>query len=364
MHIINNRQNSNGLGIYNKPQNDFETLASAAILRSLLAARFDSYATQDKNPDASGRYGYTKQISNEKMMQGMMKYHVKGKTTMGFYQISLEDNVKWICFDIDDHKREQGDEGVKADLRKLFAVLSKHGIPFWVEASGSPNSYHVWILLRPTKTHNAYQFSRQIISEAGIDCEIFPKQQSLTKNSKYGNLVKVPLGINRKTGVRSQFLDPTTFRPYVGLVPIPGIVCLREMEELGESIEKSTKPRSTKQNQENSILTPMRLGRDLRPCIQGVLNARVHLEGSEGHAMRVAIAVESWNIGLSVDKATELFKDQADFEAGITHNNIEYIYARAYRPYSCDKLKEQCKFLVDPYCRGCTWSNGRAAKAQ
>ena len=364
MPITNNRQNSNELGIYNNPQDDFEVPSSVAILTSLLAARFDSYATQDKNPDASGRFGYTKHVGNHKMMQGMMKYHVKGKTTMGFYQISLDDNVKWICFDIDDHKREHGEEGVKADLRKLFAVLSKYDIPFLLEASGSPNSYHVWILLRPTKTHNAFLFSRQIISEAGIDCEIFPKQQSLTKNSKYGNLVKVPLGINRKTGVRSQFLDPTTFRPYVGLVPIPGIVCLREMEEPGESIEKSTKPRSTKQNQENSIRTPMRLGRDLRPCMQGVLNAKVPLEGHEGHAMRVAIAVEAWNIGLSVEQAIELFKDQADFDVAITRNNIEDVYGRAYHPYSCDKLKEQCKSLVDPYCADCTWSNGRAAKAQ
>ena len=89
-------------------------------------------------------------------MRRLMNYHVKGKITMGFYQISLEDTVKWICFDIDDHKREQGEQGVKADLRKLFAVLSKYDIPFLLESSGSPNSYHVWILLRPTKTHNAY----------------------------------------------------------------------------------------------------------------------------------------------------------------------------------------------------------------
>lgn len=361
--ITNNRQNSNKLGIYNNPRDDFEVASSIAILTSLLAARFDSYAIQDKTPDASGRFGYTKNNGNLKMMLGLMNYHIKGKTTMGFYQIAHDDTVKWICFDIDDHKLEHGEEGVKADLRKLFAVLSKYDIPFLLEASGSPNSYHVWVLLRPTETHTAFMFSRQIISEAGIDCEVFPKQKNLTKNSKYGNMVKVPLGINRKNGVRSQFLDPTNFRPYVGLVPIPDIVCLREIEEPVERIERNTKPSRINQNQENSEQTPMRLGCDLRPCMQGVLSAKVTLEGHEGHAMRVAIAIEAWNTGLSVEQAIELFKDQADFKTEIARNYIEDIYCRAYHPYSCDKLKEQCKPLVDPYCVECMWPNGRAAKA-
>ena len=67
-----------------------------------------------------------------------MKRHVRGKITIGFYQISLEDTVKWVCYDIDDHKGERGAEAVEADFRKLLAVLSKHGVPFLLEASGSP----------------------------------------------------------------------------------------------------------------------------------------------------------------------------------------------------------------------------------
>jgi DNA primase large subunit len=88
--------------------------------------------------------------------------------------------------------------------------------------------------------------------------------------------------------------------------------------------------------------------------MQGVLNVKIPLEGSEGHAMRVAIAVEAWNIGLSVEQAIELFKDQVDFDKGIARRHIIYVYARTYHPYSCDKLKEQCKSLVDPYCVKCT----------
>jgi hypothetical protein len=106
------------------------------------------------------------------MMLGMMKHHIRGHVTVGFYQIGLDDKVKWICFDIDDHKGERGAEAVKTDVRKLSAVLSKHNIPFWLEASGSPNSYHVWILLKPAKTSNAFVFIREIGDEAGIECEV------------------------------------------------------------------------------------------------------------------------------------------------------------------------------------------------
>jgi hypothetical protein len=355
--IIYNRQNLDKLGIYNNPQDEFESSSSTAILTSLFAARFDCWATQNKSPDASGRYGYSKSLGNPKMMLGMMKHHIRGHVTVGFYQIGLDDKVKWICFDIDDHEDERSDEAVKTDVRKLLAVLSKHNIPFWLEASGSPNSYHVWILLKPAKTSNAFVFIREIRDEAGIECEVFPKQKGLNKDSKYGNLVKVPLGINRKTSVRSQFLDPNTFEPYQGIVPIPDLVCLQEVEEPEETAEKSTKTRIVRRNQENSIRTPMRLGEGMRPCMQAVLHSKAPLEGPEGHAMRVAIASEAYNCGLTEDEAIELFKDLPDFNVEVTRKQIKYIYSKGYYSYSCNKLRDECSSFVRQYCNECSWSN-------
>ena len=285
----------------------------------------------------------------------IMKNHVKGQFTLGFYQISLDDTVKWICFDIDDHKGERGPEAVRAELHKLFDVLTKYGIPFLLEASGSPNSYHIWILLKPTKTYNAHSFSRQIASEADVKCELFPKNKSLNKDAKFGNLVKVPLGINRKTGIRSQFLDPVTFEPYPGLVPIPGIVQLLEVPEPEERHAKSKKCGAKRSNsrQERSTRAPMKIGHDLRPCLKGVLAAKTPLEGSEGHDMRVAIAAEAWNIGYTIEQTIELFKDQPDFSPAITRENVEYIHGKCYHQFSCDKLREECGSLISPYCVKC-----------
>jgi hypothetical protein len=356
--IINNRQNLNKLGIYNNPHDDFEVVCSSAVLTSLLAARFDCFGAQSYEPDEAGRYDYRKHLTSQRWLPVTMKRHIRGEITIGLYQISLEDTVKWICFDIDDHEGERGAEAVRTEVRKLLVVLNKYGIPFLLEASGSPNSYHVWVLLKPTKTHNAHRFSRQIKSEAGIDCEVFPKQKSLNKDSKYGNLVKVPLGINRKTGVKSQFLDPKTFEPYMGVVPIPGIISLRDIDEREEATGIEGKGKRTKQNREKAIRTPTRLGQDLRPCMKALLESSTLLEGSEGHIMRVAIAAEARNIGLTIEPAIELFRDQSDFKVEITRKHIDYIYREGYHPYSCSKLRDQCRSLVKPYCAGCTWSNG------
>lgn len=351
--IINNRQIDLKLGIYNNPCNDFEILVDSAILTDLLAMRFDCYATQDRIPNATGRFGYTKYNVNWKDSKSIMKYHVSGKFTLGLYQISLDDTVKWICFDLDDHNNKRGAKALKSDVNKLLTVLAKYGIPFLLEASGSPNSYHVWIFLKPTRTHNAYLFSRQIKKEADIECEVFPKQKSLNKDSKYGNLVKVPLGINRKTGVKSQFLDPTTLEPYVGMVPIPGIIALLDTEEPEETTELSGKRKRTKQGRKKTIRTPTRLGQDLRPCMKSLLKSSTLLEGHQGHEMRVAIASEARNIGLTIEQAVELFRGQSDFNFDITRKNVEYIYGQQYSPYRCDKLQEKCSSIVQSYCIDC-----------
>jgi hypothetical protein len=305
-------------------------------------------------PDEVGRYGYRKYVTDEEMLSKLMIRHVKGDITIGFYQISLEDTVKWICFDIDDHEGERGAEAVRIEVSKLLAVLYKYNIPFLLEASGSKNSYHIWILLKPTKTYNAFLFSRELRAEAGIDCEISPKQERLTKNSKYGNLVKVPLGINRKNDVKSQFLDPTTFEPYPEMVPIPGIACLKDVTEPEEIIEKRDTIQNTESEQNKSKRTPARLGSVLRPCMQGVLDAKTPLNGSEGNSMRVAIAAEALNIGLSIEQTIELFKDQPDFNIGITRKKVEDIYSRCYSRYKCETLQDQCGSLVSSYCSNCS----------
>jgi len=42
--------------------------------------------------------------------------------------------------------------------------------------------------------------------------EVFPKQTSLNEHRKYGNLVKLPLAVHRKSGLRSEILKMEGFK--------------------------------------------------------------------------------------------------------------------------------------------------------
>lgn len=182
------------------------------LLHQLFVHRLDCYATQERTNTG---VGYWKVM--EPLTEDLLARHIVGDVTVGTYQIALDDTVKWCCADIDNHDGKLTSSEVREQVNRATNVLKENGIPFLLEASGSPDSYHIWILLRPTKTYNAYRYIRILKRDSGVDCECFPKQKHLGKDGKYGNLVKIPAGINIKTGVRSTFLDPDTFEPLTEL---------------------------------------------------------------------------------------------------------------------------------------------------
>lgn len=240
--IFNNRQIVQKNALFAHPSDDVEEWINCILLFSLFATRADYIATQNSPSDNKGGYGYRKSKLEQRFYQPALFFpHLRGRLTLGFYQIYNDDQVKWICFDIDDHKGERNQDDVRAEVRGLLAVLEKYNIPYMLEASGSPSSYHVWIFTEPTKTLNAYRFSRQIKAEAEIECEVFPKQKERTARNQFGNLVKIPLGVNRKNGARSRFLDPITFEPYAAEVPIPGFIRLREVPDADNKAREKTK---------------------------------------------------------------------------------------------------------------------------
>jgi len=336
---ISGRENNRKLGIYNNYLNNNQ-IGIAETLHSTFINRTDAFAEQFGSGESASWSKKIGACSIDHLME-----HLQGKRTFGSYEIGLDDTVIWGCLDIDDHGGKN--PHAQADVQKVIEVLNKYKVPFLLEASGSPNSYHIWIFFKRTKTYNAYVFMRQIVSEAGIKCEIFPKQKALNKDSRYGNQVKIPLGINRKTGARSQFLDPLTFEPLEGEIRHPGLVRLVEVPELTPTAKVYTMP--------NVLFKAGRDDNELDPCMKGLLADKVPLEGSEGHEMRVAIAAKATMAGFELEKIVGLYADQPDFNREITFDKVMEIRERDYEPYSCQVLKDRCGSLVEPYCQGCKW---------
>ena len=325
----------------------------ALFLGVYFVHRSDCYARQFWNRQSKKWEYYKVEDSIDDFTLEALKRHINAEKMpqgdrfcMGVYQVGLDDTVSWVCYDLDNHDNSNPD--VEKDVKLLLAVLDKYSIPYLLEASGSADSYHVWVFLVPTRTYNAFKFSRQIAAEAGIKCEIWPKQQSVkSARGQFGNPVKLPLCYHNKTGRRSQFLDPQTFEPLKDVF-LPGLV---RLFEIPDPVRERTPDLVSTQASEN-MPTAKSIG--FHPCLQHLLDSHIQLLGGSGHAARTAIAIDAYHAGLSKEEAIDLFRHQEDFKLDYTAYQIESIYRKGLSPFSCSTLRDQCDDLVGSYCETCS----------
>ena len=348
------RENVAKLRIYNIPQNENEVDLTSKALYSMFVNRTDCYALQFQN-STSGKWGFSKVLSS--ITEDKIKQHVKGEVTLGVYEIGLNDTVTWCCDDIDSHS---GETDAREKVARLVTICRKYGIPFLLEASGSIDSYHLWILLSKTSTYNAFRFIRQLNADAKVDCECWPKQKSLKdKNGKFGNLVKLPVCYHNKSKSLSAFLDADTFEPLEGLIQHPGLVHLLEIPDLSESSSEGMPKVSSQHEGKRKTCS----SNALDYCMQRVLEDKISLDGSEGHLFRLAIAVKAQHIGLTAEEVAQLFQSQEDYDHDFSLNKVLETWGYNYFPWSCDSLRDKCGKLVRGYCPSCPFNRVTGEKA-
>jgi len=104
-----------------------------------------------------------------------------------------------VCFDADA-------ESQWGQLRALAGSLIHQEIPGYLEQSRRGG--HLWLFFeQPLPGEDARQFGHHLLQVSSItEVELFPKQDRLTTGP--GSLVRLPLGIHRKTGIRYPFIQP------------------------------------------------------------------------------------------------------------------------------------------------------------
>ncbi len=269
-----------------------------------------------------------------------MQRHLSGEITVGAYTLGPGNMVKWVCFDIDAHRKpedsdsqynlkcQQSDENVN----KIGNLLKSLSIPFILEWSGSPFSYHIWILLQPVAAKQAKLFGKHIIKTAKVKCEVYPKQMIADKKG-YGNLVKLPFATHRKTGNKSAILingewceDFTELE--IGIVDISGIEFKEPAAEASEAVDM---PENMK----------VRAGK-VRPFFEWALTQQ--LEGEEGHNLRIYCVREYYNAGMKDPVAlTELFKGQKDYNFNESLYHVESIISIELPSVRTTTLIENCE---------------------
>ena len=152
----------------------------------------------------------------EALTDALLQRHLEGKRTLGAYQLRDDDTVGWLCIDMDAPSREEQAQRNARELAVLIRrFLQQMGLGAHLEYSGNKGA-HVWVFFAPgvaaADARRLGQYAvAQVLDEqgdfAGVDDpEVFPKQDQVDDKNPYGNLVKVPLGVHKKTGRRTAFV--------------------------------------------------------------------------------------------------------------------------------------------------------------
>jgi hypothetical protein len=307
---------------------------SQSELIKLLVNREDVYAEQS----VKGSYFKVSGTITDKMLQN----HVDGKITIGTYTLNNANEVTWMCYDIDAHLKEEDSEeevikkqqNADIDKDKICNFLESVNLPYMLEASGTPHSYHIWLFLEPVKATKAKELGKMILKECGVKCELFPKQCKITKNG-YGNLVKLPFATHRKNGNLSKiFIDGEFVREFesydVGIIDISSF-------ELPKKKSKCNVPK------------PKHIGNlkrgDIRPIFKWALTQR--LEHEEGHWMRIGIVREYYNSGMTdPDDLARLFSNQPDYIFDYSREKVMSIICVEMPPWRWETVVDKCPSFV------------------
>lgn len=204
----------------NPPELLVPTEQEAVRFLYFFSGREDVYARQWCSQD--GKSGYTpvrapltpKEVLN----------HFLGNVTLGVYPIRLDNTVKFMAIDLDIRKSALHNartnpelakdirHQIKETAQKIVFSFSEYQFTAILEDSGYKGR-HLWILFEtPQNAEFVFLFGKLFLAQItpllppNLSTEFFPKQPSRSGKG-LGNLIKLPLGIHRKTGRRSFFLE-------------------------------------------------------------------------------------------------------------------------------------------------------------
>jgi tetratricopeptide (TPR) repeat protein len=187
---------------------------------TLFAGREGVYARQWVSP--TGESGYTP--VQEPLTLNVAENHILGNYTIGGYPVRLDNTVNYIAFDFDIAKfavaRAISSEKTWGILMnrvhklacQLVDIGAAHEITVIIEDSGFKGR-HCWIFLEtPIPAGVAKKCGELMRNQLApipqdITIEVFPKQTSVRRGG-LGNLIKLPLGIHKRTGKRASFIQP------------------------------------------------------------------------------------------------------------------------------------------------------------
>jgi len=342
--------------------------AARALLR-LFKGREDVYARQWI--DSDGRVGYSPVY--EPLTERAMENHIRGEITVGVYPLRADNTVHFMAVDVDinknalarcssnPHLEEHLIERVKADGKKIKAMFDFLGLPVYVESSGHKGC-HLWLFFdEPMSAPIVRKFANSVLKRVGppspeIHWEVFPKQDSV-REGQLGNLIKLPLGIHKKTGNRGLFIDPEgkVFADQVGYLctirPVSSDLFCGALERLTGDQDRERPTISLDELGQNySHLTPVWERCKVIKALVEKAFATHHLTNSERVVLKCVFA----HLG---DQGKEFLHSVIslclDYSREATQYQIEHTHRN---PISCPRIRHHLSDLVSSVDCSCEFT--------
>jgi len=231
-----------------------------------------------------------------------------------------------------DLKKDERLESLREWVNKLVDTLKILAVPSYIEFSGS-KGYHVWVFFTtPVRAEDARRLGGIALGKAQIDfkdVEVFPKQ---SQTDAFGNLIKLPLGIHRKTGNRCYFLDKD-------FIPIDNqLGLLHQIKTVNEDTVMQILSQDLKMNEDKTSLKVQTYSRDGLPCVR-----RIWEGVKDGHRDECAffLARQLKRNGIPQEFADSLLVEwdelnQPPLGSKIISEKLESAYKNDYAAFDCD----------------------------
>lgn len=318
--------------------------------------------------DERGRWGFLR-VERQLKARDLYK-HLKGEETLAIYPVTVRDTVHFIVFDVDTAKRvllETTNSALAGfrrkaheDLLRIKTVTEHLGLSLYIEDSGYKGR-HGWLFFSSeVPAQEAIALGREVMKRAGgpsegMIWELFP----MGKSERHNSLIKLPLGINRKSNKRCLFLTDDNR-------PLPDqALFLRSMKrnsfvELKPRLASRKPSRAAEKDSLSESFPPSSAGlaRMLKYCrILNHLVAKARDTNYLNHFERLCLL---YTISFAGDEGRQvLHKIMSwciNYDSAITQRQIE---RRKQSPISCPRIMElfpelaetlpcNCKFELPP----------------
>lgn len=271
--------------------------------------------------------------------------HLTGKQPYGVYLL-VEDRICAIAADFDTKDRTAPSD---------FVNRAKHyGISAYIERSKS-KGYHVWIFFdqRAVPAFKARRVVQHILEEIEQpQTEIFPKQDQLSGDMRYGNFINAPLFGPLVLEGKTAFVEPTGFIPYPDQWNFLASTEETSEQALNDVIElNDLTPNKVQQPLASSSKKVGDGTSGLPPCAQKMLQNGVSQYQRVG-CFRLAVHFK--RLGLSFDLAVSALKTWALKNKPVNGQEVirdseilaqtSYAYGHAYSGYGCGSP------AIQPFC--------------